>query len=262
MNTLLVSWHGIGDNILLTPVIRKFKEDNPEYKIGFAHLGRLPMEDLFKTCPYIDDFFGISDVWNDFEDMELGRATVVMEASNYASKNGYERIAEISLNRSLDVHKLRRAEKELGVKVEDYKTEIFPLITDKEKEEADRFLEDITPPYIFVHRISGSDNRSGSPALMNTFMGHENKESLIEYGSHGMVARHLPIGNIPLEMEILSRCARVYCVDSFIYHAAYTLGIPTVALFLQSDYRGVIPLFKTDLRIIDFFFPEGEGHGR
>jgi hypothetical protein len=260
MKTLFVSWHGIGDNIVITPVIRKYKEDNPDTSIGLAHLGRLPMEDLFKVCPYINDFFGISDVWNDFDNMNIGRATVLMEAKNYADRNDYDNVIEISLHPSLAIHKLHRAEKEIGVIVEDYRTEIFPLITDKVRKEADKFLEDVVPPYVFVHRESGSDNRTGSPQLMGTFLGHEDKKSLIEYGSHGMVARHLPIGNIPLEMEILSRCSRVYCVDSFIYHAAYTLEIPTVVLFLQSDYRGVIPLFKADLRIIDFFFPTGEKH--
>lgn len=258
MKILLVSWHGIGDNIAITPVIRKYKEDNPDVSIGFAYLKRLPMKDLFKACPYIDQFFGISDVWNDFENMNIGRATVLMEAKKYADRNGYDSVIEISLHPTLAIHKLHRAEKDLGVTVEDYRTDIFPLITDKEREEADEFLDGMTPPYVFVHRESGSANRSGTPDLMYQFLGDEDKNSLIEYGSYGMVARHLPIGNIPLEMEILSRCARVYCVDSFIYHAAYTLGIPTVVLFLQSDYRGVIPLFKRDLRIIDFFFPTGD----
>ena len=250
MKELLVSYHGLGDNILLTPVLRKYKEENPQTQIGFTHIKRLPVDDLLRNCPYIDEFFATSDAWNDFEGINEGVKAVMNEAIHYAESNGYTQVIPITTSQDTGlVHKIHRAAYELGITVTDYKTEIFPDITDEVKAEADKFLETVAEPYVFLHLKTGNPPKDISPPVIGHFLGGISPMQTIEYGSRTIPAHYLPIGNIPLEMEILSRCSLVMCADSFIMHAACALGIPTRALFTSTPPEWVVPLHNVDIHI-------------
>jgi ADP-heptose:LPS heptosyltransferase len=250
MKHLLVSYHGLGDNILLTPVLRKYKEENPQTHIGFTHLKRLPVNELLEECPYIDEFFPISDAWNDFPDFNIGFNSVVEEAKAYADKNEYNKVIVITTSPEIGlVHKIHRATHELGITIEDYTTEIFPKITGEIKEQADKFLENIDAPYVFLHLKTGNSPKDINRETIANFLVDISPTQTIEYGSRIIPSHHLPLGNIPLEMEILSRCCHVICADSFIMHAACALGIPTQAIFLSTPPEWVIPLHDANIDI-------------
>ena len=250
MKELFVSYHGLGDNILLTPVLRKYKEDNPEVSIGFTHLKRLPVNELLEECPYIDEFIPVSDAWNDFENVTVGFNTVMEEAKMHASNNGYDKVTAITTSPNLGItHKVHRAAHELGLAVSDYKTEISPKITDDVMAEADKFLEAVEEPYVFLHLKTGNPPKDINKDIIATFLSNVSPMQTIEYGSKSIPAHHLPLGNIPLEMEILSRCSKVICADSFIMHAACALGVPTIAIFISTPPEWVISLHNTDIEI-------------
>ena len=250
MKELFVSYHGLGDNILLTPVLRKYKEDNPEVSIGFTHLRRLPVNELLGGCPYIDEFVPVSDAWNDFGDVNVGFNAVMEEASIYARNNGYGKVTAITTSPNFGItHKIHRAAHELGLAVSDYKTEIFPKITDDVRMEADKFLESVEEPYVFLHLKTGNPPKDINKGVIANFLSDISPMQTIEYGSKSIPAHHLPLGNIPLEMEILSRCSQVVCADSFIMHAACALGIPTVAIFISTLPEWVIPLHNVNIEI-------------
>ncbi len=250
MKHLLVSYHGLGDNILLTPVLRKYKEENPETHIGFTHLKRLPVNELLRECPYIDEFFPVADAWNDFGDFNIGFEYVIKEARIYADRYGYDKTTVITTSPELGlVHKIHRAAHELGITVEDYTTEIFPKITDEVKEEADRFLENIDEPYVFVHLKTGNSPKDINREMIAKFLVNISPTQTIEYGSRVIPAHYLPLGNIPLEMEILGRCYHIMCADSFIMHAACALGIPTQTIFISTMPEWVIPLHNVDISV-------------
>ncbi len=249
MKTAIVAWHGLGDIVTLTPVLRKYKEVTNE-DLYLLHLERLPVEDLLKKCPYIEGFHKTKDVWNDFSDIDIGRKEVMKQAQEYADKFGYDKIVEITMSPSLGIaHKIHRAAYELGIKVDDYRTEIFPKITKKVKERADKFLEKAQEPYIFVHLKTGNPPKDISKELVMQVLGSVSLFQVIEYGSRDIPSHYLPIGDIPLEMEILSRCSQVICADSFIMHAACALGIPTKAIFVHTPVEWVIPLYETPLDV-------------
>lgn len=250
MRKLFLSFHGLGDNILLTPVLRKYKGLNPDVFVGLTHLRRLPVPELLRECPYVDEWLGISDAWNDYESFEIGYKAIVEEAKKYASVLKYDEIIPITMSPQLGiVHKIHRAAHELGITVEEYRTEIFPAVTNKEKEMADEFLSVVEKPYIFLHLQTGNAPKNISGSTVEKFLSGVSPMQVIEYGSKIIPAHHLPIGNIPLEMEILSRCSKVVCADSFIMHAAGALGIPTTAVFLLTPPEWVIPLHETPIEV-------------
>ncbi len=249
MKTLIVSWHGLGDHIIVTPALRKYAEETGE-ELYLAHIERLPVDDLFAKCPYIKGFHKTSDAWNDYDDIDLGRHHVLLEAKEYADKFNYDKIIELTIAPSLGIlHKVHRAAHELGITVTDYQTEMFPKITKHTKKKATQFLKGMEPPFTFIHMDAGNPPKNVPADVAMGILGPYNPKSVIEYGSNHIPAKHLPIGDIALEMEILSRCDRVICADSFIMHAAGTLGIPTQAVFLITPPYWVIPLHDTPLEI-------------
>lgn len=249
MKTAIVAWHGLGDIITLSPVLRKYQEETKD-DIYLIHLERLPVEDLFKKCPYISGFHGTKDVWNDFSDINIGRQRVMEQAHKYADEFGYDKVIEVTTSPDLGfVHKVHRAAHELGITVEDYTTEIFPNITDEIREQADKFLEKVDEPYVLVHLKTGNSPKDLNREMIAKFLANISPMQTIEYGSRIIPAHHLPLGNIPLEMEILGRCCHVICADSFIMHAACALGIHTQAIFLMTQPEWVIPLHNVSLEI-------------
>jgi hypothetical protein len=250
MKTLIVSWHGLGDNIIITPALKAYKEAHKDEELYLAHLARLPVHDLLAKCPYIKGFHTVSDVWNDFPDVEIGREVVMDEAFDYAKQFGYEKVIELTLSPSLGIlHKIHRAAHELGVVVTDYQTKIFPKITKKVKNEADKFMEGVASPTTFVHSKAGNPPKDIPKKVLLSVLGPYQPASVIEYGSTMIPANHLPLGNLALEMEVLSRCHNVVCTDSFIMHAAGALGIPTKAIFMVTPPDWVIPLHDTPLEL-------------
>jgi len=250
MRRIFYSYHGLGDNIILTPVLRKYKELNPDDYVGVTYLKRLPVPDLMKKCKYVDEWIPIKDVWNDFENFEIGYKDVLKDITIYAEINNFDEIIPVTMSPSLGItHKIHRAAYELGITVDDYHTEIFPRITKKTKEQADKFLENVEEPYLFVHFKTGNSPKDINRDIAIPFLKGYSPTQVIEYGNRTVPAQYLSIGNIPLEMEILSRCSKVVCADSFIMHAAGVFGIPTRAIFTHTPPQWVIPLHDTPLEI-------------
>ena len=248
--TLAISFHGLGDHIILTPVLRRYKELYPNVYIGLTYLERLPVPDLMRSCFYIDEWIPVSDAWNSYESFEIGYKAVLEEAKTHARNNDYDEIIPITMSPSLGItHKVHRAAHELGLAVSDYKTQIFPKITDDVRAEADKFLEAVEEPYVFLHLKTGNPPKDINKDIVANFLSNVSPMQTIEYGSKSIPAHHLPLGNIPLEMEILSRCSKAVCADSFIMHAACALGIPTVAIFTVTPPEWVVPLHSTDIDI-------------
>jgi len=250
MRKILLSYHGLGDNILLTPVLRKYKELYPDISLGMTRLRRLPVPALMEECPYVDQWLEISDPWNDYPTFEEGYEAILNDTKGYAVQFGYEEIIPLTMSPNLGItHKIYRAAKELGIEVDDFRTEIFPKITEEIKEEADKFLAKVQEPYVFVHFKTGNPPKDISKAAAVQFLYGVSPFQIIEYGTRTLPSNCLQLGNIPLEMEILSRCSKVICADSFIMHAAGALGIPTVAVFVHTPPEWVMPLHDTPMEI-------------
>lgn len=252
MKTLIISWHGLGDNIMLGPVLKKYEEIYNE-EIYLAHLARLPVYDVFAECPYIRGFHTISDVWNDYPNVEVGREAVWNEARGIAREYGYDNVREVTMAPSLGiVHKMLRAAHELQVELDDYTLEIFPAITEDVKKQATAFMRGIKRPATFIAPMAGNPPKNVPSSFLRTILQEREIEptSVIEYESHQFISNHLPLGNIPLEMEILRRCKHVICGDSFIMHAAAAMKKPTTAIFISTPPEWVIPLHDTPIEIL------------
>jgi ADP-heptose:LPS heptosyltransferase len=250
MKKILYSYHGLGDNIIMTPVLKKYREVYPDDHISLTYLKRLPVIELLEDCPYVDEWVPIRDVWNDFASFEVGYEAVLKGLQERALVNMYDEIIPVTMSPQLGItHKIHRAAHELKIEIDDYKTEIFPHITDEDVKQADEFLEMVEEPYVFVHLKTGNSPKDVKGNTAMKFLEGVSPFQVIEYGSNTLPAFHLPLGNIALEMEILSRCSRVICADSFIMHAAGALGIPITAVFLSTPPEWVIPLHEVPMNI-------------
>ena len=250
MKRLIVSYHGLGDHILLTPVLKAFKKKYPKDHLGLTYLRRLPVPEVMAKCPYVDEWLPVSDAWNDFGSFDEGFTAVIKEARDYTIVREYDELLPVTMSPDSGItHKIFRAAHELGIEVKNYKTEIFPKINKKVRKEADKFFRFMEEPYVFIHLKTGNPPKDISREIAVQFLCEHKPHQVVEYGSKELTAHHLPLGNIPLELEILSRCSKVICADSFIMHAAGALGIPTQALFLSTPPEWVIPLHNTPLSI-------------
>ena len=74
-NLLILYPHGLGDCILLTPVLRNYFF-NTGKKAAVAVLERFKTAQMFDNNPYVSEIIYTADAWNDFENAEIGFKTV------------------------------------------------------------------------------------------------------------------------------------------------------------------------------------------
>ena len=211
MKVLFLFWHGLGDNILATPAIKAYKEQHPDHYIGWAMLRRFKSAQLWN--PYIDEYHWVSDAWNDFRSYEEGCKQVIIEAKQIErTDRSYDKLIVID-HKSSGKHKIYRNADEMGVTVQDPKTEFYFQYPKWQ------------PPYgqfWFFHGMTGVKKKDWT--MNDTKVAHlqsqwydANLNKPIWYGA-----------------EYLMFATKVYVVDSVYFHVACALGIkPTLSYFAR-----------------------------
>lgn len=217
MKVLFLFWHGLGDNILATPAIKAYKEQHPDHYIGWAMLRRFQSAQLWN--PHIDEYHWVSDAWNDFRSYQEGCKQVVIEAKQIERTNGgYDKLIVID-HKSSGKHKIYRNADEMGVTVNDPKTEFYFQYP---KTEHNKRL-------IFFHGRTGVSNKD----LPLNYIIRRRKEIQL-------LIKHKDIINADINKplwywaEWLFDASDIYVVDSVYFHVACALGIkPTLSYFAR-----------------------------
>ena len=84
--------NGLGDCILLTPVLRNYFFSTGN-KASIAILERFKTAKIFDNNPYVDQLLYTKDAWNDFETSEIGFKIVMESCVQWCQQNEYEYLA-------------------------------------------------------------------------------------------------------------------------------------------------------------------------
>lgn len=226
--TLFVYWHGLGDNILATPAIRKYKQTTGNF-VGWAMMRRFQPAELFKQNPYVDQLHWTSDAWNDFKSYAIGRAKVTAEAKAIAKKHGYDELKVIG-------HKDRKCSKilctaaEMGVALNgDVHTEVY-----YKPEELQPFFKAIPIPdeFVFFHGVTGFAPKDWPQESVEQWLRQQGIE-LPVVSSDMWDHTKIPIA---FAIEVMRRAKYIVVADSVMYHAAHALDLKVDLAYFE---RGV-----------------------
>ena len=117
---LFCTWHGLGDSVMLTPALRKYKKLNPDTYIGVATLKRFGAAtiELLSGLDFIDEVIPcLPDAWNDFGSYTEGVNKVIEKAKEVGKNNGFTSLCILPTKRleGLKLHKIFRFAEEMNI---------------------------------------------------------------------------------------------------------------------------------------------------
>ena len=232
---LIVFWHGLGDNISVTPALRKYKQITGNY-IGWAMLKRFKPAHLMDKCPYIDKIHWISDAWNDFSGYKEGIKEIQKEAETIAEEHGYDEVKMIPFNGN-GVHRIFRGARDIGVTLEpnEVHTEWW-----YEPSEMIPFYQKINLPkkFVFFHGIAGAPSKSWPREIAIKRIEKDFPGMPIISPDFTWDYKQFPIA---FAVDVMKRATHRYIVDSSLYYIAHALDIPMDLVYFK---RG--PVVYTD----------------
>jgi len=181
-DTLIGFWHGVGDHIIASGAIKRFRELNPDVKIGWAATNRYVKSGIYKYCPHINEIFETHDVWEDPKlginalkgNRELAKHYHLEALANIANKNGYKRVIQVNLDKVASlpaVHRVDNTYEDLGIDKVDYPYEIW--IESNDFGDVFHFLKEknlFHKDYTFVNITSTCETRNWDKEMVNKFL--------------------------------------------------------------------------------------------
>ncbi|NOY53535.1 MAG: glycosyltransferase [Deltaproteobacteria bacterium] len=246
---LLVSWHGLGDNVMLTPALRKFKERNPETEITLLGLKRFgkTLRELLSGLPFIDEILPIlPDAWNDFTDYGGGVQAVCAEAESYAKENGFDRMILLPTERKpgYRLHKIFRFAEELGVdfeKLEELQTIL--TVAKEAREKADSFLRGLPKPVVVLHTKAGNSPKTLNPDQVEEVLRRFPDGTILEFGRKSNERSvMIPENDMEFSKALIQRADRIVAIDSVVMHIAGALCRPLTAIFTTTPVQQAVPI--------------------
>ena len=225
--TVLNAFPGVGDVLLLTSLLESIKNKYPNIKINVV----TKYSDLLKNN---DNIYSLNQ-----------------ESSFFTFRHWY---LEIRQNKNPDKHILTESLDKLGLPSEVRKP--LYLVTDKERENADKRLKYFKKPYIAINTVSKESSKNWLPeywtelltSLTGSFtiiqLGEENE---IEFENSVRLAGKLDLRE---SISILEKCSLFIGGVSFLMHAAASVGVKSVIIYggretpSNSGYSENINLFE------------------
>lgn len=244
---LFVFWHGLGDNILATPAIKKYKLTTGNY-IGWAMLRRFKKAALFEKNPYIDQLHWISDAWNDFKSYKYGCKQVIKEGKAIKKTFGYDEMRVID-HKSSSKHKIFRTADEMGITLEkdEVHTEVY-----YDPEELKPYYEKVDLPqeYVFFHGKTGVPSKDLPLELAKRWLKQHGINLPIISPDFTWDYREFPIA---FAMDVMRKAKYIVVADSVMYHAAHAMDLYVdLAYFARGEeaWRVVHPLHSNKENVV------------
>lgn len=239
--TLILFWHGLGDNILATPAIKSFKEVTGDF-VGWAMLRRFRKSRLMDFCPYIDRLHWVSDAWNDHGDYANGKRAVRQEAESICKDSGYHRLIVVD-HQSSNRHKILRTADELGVSLDEKRinTQVwFPSDLAKKR------VSELNLParFAFFHGKTGVPEKDLPLAEVKTWISRKGIELPLISPDFSWDITSEPIF---VSFEVMRSAAIICVADSVMYHAAHAMQLNVDFAYFQKGkavWNVVRPLHK------------------
>lgn len=212
---LILYPHGLGDIILLTPVLRELADDS----VHVAVLRRFKGTQILDACPWIDGIhYVLPDPWND-----TTRIGCRHWGERYAKDLGQ---TPVWIWHPPEMHKILYNAHALDVNLVNFQTEIW--IGEEDRRRADLWLHGrIEEPYGFLHSATGMPGLSTAAAkkdfqsgLGYRWLRKQGVRDVVEVGvSYPKASMPMPV-----QFEIMWRAQTLCVADSVFYHAAHALN--------------------------------------
>lgn len=216
---LFVFWHGLGDCVLATPAIKKYKLTTHNH-VGWAMLRRFKQAELFKHNPYIDQILWTSDAWDDHGDYRLGINVVIKESQLMAERMGYDDLVVISHGTGQD-HKIYRTAREMGVTLEDDElhTEFY-----YDEDELKQYEDIVKLPkkYLFYNGKAGLSDKNIPENFLSDWMSVNNVDMKVISSDTSWDCYSTPIA---FAAEVMKKAKHRVLVDSALYHIAHAMDL-------------------------------------
>ena len=235
---LMLYPHGIGDCILLTPVLRKLHADKKFDSIAIGlDEDRAYDSGVLANCPYVDEVYPIPcphgySTYYEGEVKMLNKAQLIMEEGRY---NMISNIIHEGRDNKIFIN--FAAFQYEQVMKEDLRTEVF--LSEEDRAFAKEFVGDRR--FTFIHGSSPSLPPKDFPT---DFLEEIRKDgNVIEVGVDFQPTEF----DINKQFAIMELADKIYVIDSAFYHAAHALGKKVdLAYFNRGEgvYNRVRPLHK------------------
>lgn len=253
MKTVITSHHGLGDQVMLVPALRKYKNLHPDEQISLLTLERFgdTPKKLLSGLDYIKEVVPIlPDAWNDFNTYESGVSHVIAKGKEYALEIGAEKVFPLLCNRysdpfSIRNHKIFRFAQELSVTFSSLEEMQLQLKLNFNYFEAvGKILEKYQKPHIVLHLQGGNAPKSVSYqefSYLWSFPG-----TIFEIGENltSQQENHIPLGipDMDFTKALVAQSDHIIAIDSIIMHLGFAFGKKMTAIFKNTPVIQVAPL--------------------
>ena len=244
MKTLLVFWHGLGDTILATPALRKYRSTCDDY-IGWMMPEIYMKTGIMDHCPYVDELHAGSEPRTCCDDYDAGIRIVLKEAEAVKREHGYDRVVVID-HRSSGKHKILRTADEMGVTLKlrselktEFRYDAAALVPYYERLQ-------LPDEFLFFHGRSGVPKKDFPLDLAKRLMRKKKIDLPIVSPDFSWDISQTPIA---FAADVMKRAKYRFFVDSSLYHIAHALRLRVDAAFFKRGvriWRIVKPLHKAE----------------
>lgn len=257
---LLVSWHGIGDNVMLVPTILKLKKLNPSLQIYFAGLHRFgsTLNDLYEGLPLNSAHAILQDAWNDFNDYEKGLVVIENTAKKFTEDYGIEAYVMMHTPHGVGYrnHKIFRFADTIGLQFDSFEELVPKLFASKKT----------TSKYVLLHLTSGGVIKQLTRNDWLTIDKYLQEKYKAGHGSDfefpqidGRAYKYsfnLRLPEMETTKDLIASATEVVCIDSGIMHVAGALQVPLKALFTRTPVEQAFPFYNNKAELFDIYTDE------
>ena len=246
---LFVAWHGLGDNVMLTPALRKYKEQHPDHYIAVAGLRRFgkTLQQLLSGLPFVDQVIAeLPDAWNDFNDYQAGVRAVIKKGEEIARAQGFDRIIILPTRRQQGyrLHKIFRFGDEVGVRfehLEDLQTEL--AVSPEAEKRVEQFIKSYSRPILVLHTKAGNNPKTLSPQVAEEVVKLYKDYTVFEFGRKS-TSRSILIAEDDMEFTkaLIKKADMVVAIDSVVMHIAGAFCKPLLAIFTATPVHQAAPI--------------------
>ena len=248
--TLIFYPHGLGDCVLLTPVLREYFFTTGT-KASVATLERFKSAKFFDHNPYVDKIVYTKDAWNDYPNFHFGCQKILEYCVKWCTQNDHVRLASPQHD-DWDQSKIMLNFHHCKLKPTSVFTEIFT--TDEDKKSAALFIKQKfgNKPFGFVQTKTGREQANLPENYGKLWLKkYCDLDNTIEVGKD-----YDPLEfSINTQFEIMRQAQAVCLPDSVFFNACGAMGKPVDHLYVAPawgprGYARVKPLHLVKQNIV------------
>lgn len=239
---LLIGYpHGLGDIIMLTPVLRQLYQKKVDVHLAVG--ARIIQSGILDHCPYVGQLHAVPDTWR-----RVGCASRMFKEVSEAELRelGASMGRKARLLWPAPGHRVLRNLGDMGLDVEDYRTELFVGLNDVRA--AEELMEKLglrPGAYGFVQSQSlPGPHKNLPPGWGALWLKKRGLRRVVEVGVD-WDPRKVPVN---AQFLVMQGAAGVVLIDSCFYHAAGAMGKPVDLFFCRRRILDTVRNLRLDAR--------------